>query len=139
MERYRVKGVKNRMTVSDVPLGNRNPRSEPANTANNAANADANRYGGPTFGPPNEKFPFSPAGEAVGKYAYTLVVPWARVLHATLDKAHVFSGLIRYTPDWKRITELRYLEYYTYKRGRWGRNSGGDPDHFQEHSDDSVI
>jgi hypothetical protein len=54
------------------------------------------------------------------KYGYTLVSPEHRVLHATVDKAHTFSGYIRYTPQSEFISETRSLGIITYVDQSWG-------------------
>lgn len=120
MMRYRIKGVKSRMVVADVPLNPPTPfRSDPSPISNNYP--DGSLYNG--------------GGEAVGQYRASMVLPGAQVLHAGINKTHALTGLVRYTDKWERILELRYINIYTYKRGRWGMAGGGDPDHYLDYSD----
>ena len=65
------------------------------------------------------------ASGGVGKYAYTLTLPDAAVLHVGPDKAHTIGGYVRYTGDSRQITETRSLGIMVYdgKQSRW--ESGG--------------
>jgi hypothetical protein len=61
------------------------------------------------------------AGEAVGTYGYTRLLPdRPLVIHATNDKAHLISGYWRYTPDSVLISETRGAGIRVYKGGHWG-------------------
>jgi hypothetical protein len=57
------------------------------------------------------------AGGGVGKWAYSITTPDARVLHATVDKAHTYGGYNRYTADGTLISESISLGIITYKKG----------------------
>ncbi len=100
MDQYRSKGVKSRLRVSEA-------------TPESIARMDANF---PEFA--------EWAGGGVGQWAYTLSLPGARVLHATVDKAHVHGGYIRYTAEATVISESHALSIMTYKKGRWGSSGG---------------
>jgi hypothetical protein len=120
MARYKVEGVKSRLVVTEVPVTAPPPlRMDPSPVPNGYP--DSSLYNG--------------GGEGVGQYRASMVLPNARVLHASLNKVHALTGLVRYTDKWKRILELRYINIYVYKRGRWGSAGGGDPDHFLDYSD----
>ena len=123
MMRYRIKGVKNRLVITDVPL------NAPGGVQVNSSSPDPVPNGYP------DSSLYNGGGEGVGQYRASMVLPSARVLHGSLNKAHALTGLVRYTTDWGRILELRYINIYTYKRGRWGSAGGGDPDHFVDYSD----
>ena len=94
MARYKVQGVKSRLVVSEVPVAAPPPlRMDPAPLPNGYP--DSSLYNG--------------GGEGVGQYRASMVLPNARVLHASLNKVHALTGLVRYTDKWKRILELRYI------------------------------
>jgi len=100
MAGYKVAGVKSRLRVTDV-------------TPEDVAKMDANF---PQFA--------EWAGGGVGQWDYTVNLPEARVLHATVDKAHSFGGYVRYTADHRPTSETHGLQIMTYKRGRWGSAGG---------------
>ncbi len=64
------------------------------------------------------------AGGGVGRWAYTVNLPEARVLHASPEKAHTFGGYVRYTADHRPISETHSLGIMTYRAGRWGSSGG---------------
>jgi hypothetical protein len=117
MRRYHVKGVKNRMVISEVKADEQS--WSPVNQSSNF-DKDHAEY-----------------GEGIGPYAVTLVTPWARVLHSSVNKVHVYSGLIRYTTDWRQVLDLRHIVCYTYKYGKWGHASTSDPEHYLDYDDTS--
>jgi TAT (twin-arginine translocation) pathway signal sequence len=123
MMRYRTKGVKSRLVITDVPFSEGNMFGEATNSSS-----------GTSMGYPDHGL-YNGGGEAIGQYRGTMVVPWAHVLHASVNKAHVFTGLVRYTENMRRILRLRYINIYTMQRGRWGMATGGDPDHYLDYSD----
>ena len=103
MAPYRTKGVKSRLKVSDVPVN----RAEDPTTAANMSNVFSDYYEIARGG-----FP---------KYAATRIAPYARVLHSSSDKAHVYGGYIRNAPDLTLINEFhRGLGVFTYVNGHWG-------------------
>ena len=98
MEGWVVKGVTNRLRVSEV--------SENAGTGTMNTNLD--------------EF-VELAGGAVGEYDYTRLRPERPlVIHATHDKAHVLSGYWRYTAAGELISETRGVGIRIYKGGHWG-------------------
>jgi hypothetical protein len=46
--------------------------------------------------------------------------PPSRVVHATVDKAHMYSGITRFTPSGEEINTTMELDVVTYKKGHWG-------------------
>ena len=60
------------------------------------------------------------AGGGVGQWDYTINLPAARTLHATVDKVHSFTGYIRYTADSRPTSETHALSISSYRNGRWG-------------------
>jgi hypothetical protein len=112
MAEYRVQGVKSRLRVT-------------ATTPESIAALDANF---PQFA--------SWAGGAVGQWAYTINLPEARVLHATMDKAHSFTGYIRYTADSRPTSETHALNISTYKDNRWGSAGGIGVMMYHDYSND---
>jgi hypothetical protein len=111
MEPYNTKGVKGRLYVSQPSRQNRE-----------TANARGNRGSDPL----TSGYFYELAGGGVGRYAYTLNLPDACVLHATADKAHVLGGYIRFTEDSRPITETRSLGVIIYdgRVGRWENSTG---------------
>jgi hypothetical protein len=65
-------------------------------------------------------------GGTVGRYAYTMTLPDAKVLHAGPEKAHALSGYVRYTHDNVFISETRSLQIMTFdlRKGTWNGISG---------------
>jgi hypothetical protein len=100
MAGYRVMGVKSRLRVTET-------------TPESVAQMDANF---PQFA--------EWAGGGVGQWNYTINLPEARVLHATVNKAHTYGGYIRYTADSRPTSETHSLGIMTYKNGRWGSAGG---------------
>ncbi len=100
MAGYRTSGVTSRLSVTET-------------TPEDVAKMDANF---PQFA--------EWAGGGVGQWEYTINLPQARVLHATVDKAHTFGGYIRYTADSRPTSETHSLGIMTYKDGRWGSSGG---------------
>lgn len=100
MAGYRIAGVKSRLRVSET-------------TPEGVAQMDANF---PQFA--------EWAGGGVGQWDYTIALPEARVLHATVNKAHTLGGYVRYTADSRPTSETRSLGITTYKDGRWGSSGG---------------
>lgn len=99
MAPYRTKGVKSRLKVTDVP------EVRPDITVTNNVFSDY----------------YEIARGGFPKYAATRIAPYARVLHATSDKAHVWGGYIRNAPDLTLINEFhRGLGIFTYVNGHWG-------------------
>jgi hypothetical protein len=97
MDEYRIKGVTNRLTLSEV-------------TEESFAKQDVNI---PQF--------VEWAGGAVGPYGYTMNMPNQRVLHYSPDKIHVLGGYRRYVNDGTLISETHAtFATFTYKNGRWG-------------------
>ncbi len=100
MAGYRIQGVKSRLRISETT-----PEGVAGNDANFAQFAEW-------------------AGGGVGQWDYTINLPEARVLHATVDKAHTFGGYVRYTADSRPTSETHSLGIMTYKEGRWGSSGG---------------
>ena len=53
------------------------------------------------------------------------VMPYSRVIHATRDKAHVFSGIIRYNTVNEEFDTSSEMSIVTWTRGRWGKAGVG--------------
>jgi hypothetical protein len=79
------------------------------------------------------------AGGGVGEWAYTINLPEARVLHATVDKAHSLGGYVRYTADHRVISETRALGITTFRDGRWGSSGGIGVMMYQDRTNDLVT
>jgi hypothetical protein len=105
MEQFRVKGVKSRLRVSEVTkesVAKIQPSADPV--------ADYAGY--------RALFPQSGVGNWGWVYG---VLPETRVLHASFDKAHMFSGAIRFTVAGEEASYNTDLSVITYKKGHWGR------------------
>jgi hypothetical protein len=64
------------------------------------------------------------AGGGVGEWEYTMNLPQARVIHATVNKAHTVGGYLRYTADHELISETRGLGILVYRKGEWSGSGG---------------
>ncbi|HYL39272.1 MAG TPA: hypothetical protein VEV17_25355 [Bryobacteraceae bacterium] len=105
MEQFKVKGIKTRLRISEVTPESR-ARIQPS------ANPPADYA--------NYRALFPQAG--VGNWGWVYgVLPETRVLHATFDKAHMFSGAIRFTVAGEECSYNSDLSVITYRKGHWGR------------------
>jgi hypothetical protein len=103
MDPYRVKGVKSRLQVSE------NTPEKQAAAAHPTTPADYAYY----------RVLFPKLG--VGNWGFVYgVLPETRIVHATVDKAHMISGAIRYTTAGEQCNYNRHLSVVTYRKGRWG-------------------
>ena len=64
------------------------------------------------------------AGGGVGQWDYTVNLPQAKVLHATVDKAHLFGGYVRFTADSQMTSETHSLGITVYRDQKWGTGGG---------------
>jgi hypothetical protein len=103
MDPYRVKGVKSRLQVSEATAESVAKMSQPSTPA------DYEYY--------RVLFPKLKVGNWGFVYG---VLPETRVIHATVDKAHMLSGAIRYTTAGELCNYNRHLSVVTYKKGHWG-------------------
>lgn len=61
------------------------------------------------------------ARAGVGYWGFPVgILPDTRVLHATVDKAHMYSGVTRYNVTGEEISNSVEVSIITYKNGRWG-------------------
>lgn len=105
MEQFKVKGVKTRLRLSNVTHESQAAIRPSANPPDDYADYRA-------------LFPRSGVGNWGWVYG---VLPETRVLHATFDKAHMFSGAIRFTASGEEASYNSDLSVITYKKGHWGR------------------
>ena len=105
MDQFKVKGIKTRLRVTEVTPESR-ARIQPS------ANPPADYAGYRAL------FPQSGVGNWGWVYG---VLPETRVLHANFDKAHMFSGAIRFTAAGEECSYNTDLSVITYKKGHWGR------------------
>jgi hypothetical protein len=96
MEFFRTKGVTSRLSVTDV-----SPQTQ------SSIDFDAYRAVWPKTG--------------VGNWGWVIggASP-ARVIHAGVDKAHVFQGATRFTTTGAFINDSLEVDVITYRKGRWG-------------------
>ncbi|HWE53124.1 MAG TPA: hypothetical protein VG273_25255 [Bryobacteraceae bacterium] len=105
MEQFKVKGVKSRLRVNEVTkesVAKIQPSADPV--------SDYASY--------RALFPTSGVGNWGWVYGE---LPETRVLHASFDKAHMFSGAIRFTVTGEEASYNTDLSVITYKKGHWGR------------------
>jgi hypothetical protein len=100
---YHIKGVKSRLNVADPTPEAIAQRSRPSTPA------DYDFY--------RALFPRLKVGNWGFVYG---VLPETRVLHATVDKAHMLSGAIRFTTAGEECNFNRHLTVVTFKKGHWG-------------------
>lgn len=62
------------------------------------------------------------SGAEVGGWALSIEIPQTRVLYASAEKGHFYSGYFRYTEDGTVISEYRYLGALVNWDGRWYGN-----------------
>jgi hypothetical protein len=62
------------------------------------------------------------SGEAVGGWALSIETPDTRMLYASAEKGHFYSGFFRYTEDGSIISEHRYLGALVNWNGHWYGN-----------------
>jgi hypothetical protein len=98
MQLYRFKGVKNRLGVGEnTPDSLAKIAIDFKDTRDRVARAGVGYWGFP-----------------VG------TLPDTRVLHATVDKAHMYSGVTRYNVTGEEISNSVEVSIITYVNGRWG-------------------
>lgn len=105
MEQFAVRGVTSRLRVSEVTPESVAQIRPSANPPDDYANYRA-------------LFPKTGVGNWGWVYG---VLPETRVLHATYDKAHMFSGAIRFTTAGEECSYNADLSVVTYRKGHWGR------------------
>jgi hypothetical protein len=98
MDAFRTKGVKSRLQVTEIT---------PESVAKSHSDFVAYRAMFPKSG--------------VGNWGFTYgILPNTRVVHATVNKAHLFSGAARYNVFGEEGSTAAELSIATYKKGRWG-------------------
>jgi hypothetical protein len=126
MATYKVKGVKTRLITRDVnaesilgpgpePIdnnldnpGNPQPRR---NRGNAGSNADFSR---------SAREMYAKIGHGV-KWGFISGAPVGhRVVHHSMNKAHMYSGVTRFTPAGEEINTTMELDVVTYKKAHWG-------------------
>ena len=100
MDSFRIKGVKNRLTIGETTL---------------ATLANASQH-------PQDFAAYRAVFDKLGGWGFAIgILPYTRVIHATVDKAHMYSGMTRYTVAGEEISTSAEINIITYKKGRWGR------------------
>lgn len=118
MSPYNYKGVKDRLRVAE-------PGRMRRTGGVNGGATDGILGFSPLIGDKDTPgFFYSIVGQGVGPWAYSLPLHDARVLHASMNKAHVIGGYVRFTPDGHQSVELRSLGIMAYRRGRWASAGG---------------
>jgi len=108
MAPYRTKGIKNRLTVAEMAPG----------AVEKHFNFDPSKPGTP------DDYAFYRAlfpKLGVGNWGFVYgVLPETRILHSTVDKAHMLSGAIRFTTSGEECNFNRHLGVVTFVKGHWG-------------------
>lgn len=108
MAPYRFKGIKNRLTVNDAQPG----------MVEKHFNFDPSKPGTPDdYAFYRALFPKLGVGEWGFVYG---VLPDTRIIHSSVDKAHMLSGAIRFTTSGEECNYNRQLGVVTFTKGRWG-------------------
>ena len=101
MDSFRFKGVKSRLTTGETTL---------ATLANSSQH-------------PQDFVAYRSIFDetSVGKWGFAIgILPYTRVIHASVDKAHMYSGMTRYTTSGEEISSAAELNIVTFEKGRWG-------------------
>src|SRR5262249_16911533 len=106
MEQFKIRGVKPRLRVPEVTAESRAAIKPSANPPADYADYRA-------------LFPRSGVGNWGWVYG---VLPETRVLHASFDKPHMFSGAIRFTASGEEASYNSHLSVITYKKRHWVRD-----------------
>ncbi len=127
MSTFRTMGVKSRLTHSvaqperpgelsgDAGLNVRASGGDPNNQADVAKYKDDWKWYADMY-----------ERTGLGKWGWTIgYLPYSRVVHHTVDKAHVFSGLTRYVISGEIHDSSAELSIVTWKKGRWAKAGGG--------------
>jgi hypothetical protein len=62
----------------------------------------------------------------IGRWGFTIgVLPYSRVVHATFNKGHLFSGLTRYNTVGEELNTSTEMAIVTWRKGRWGKAGAG--------------
>jgi TAT (twin-arginine translocation) pathway signal sequence len=105
---YRTKGIKNRLALSEMT----------ADGVEKHFNFDPSKPGTP------EDYAFYRAlfpKLGVGNWGFVYgVLPETRVIHSTVDKAHMLSGAIRFNTSGEECNFNRQLGVVTFNKGHWG-------------------
>jgi len=103
MAGFRVKGVKSRLRIQEIT---------PSTPTSNGSADHPNDWG--FYRDTMAKIGLGPWGWAVGTWRD------ARVIHHTVDKAHVLASAVRYTAAGEEMSLAVQPTIVTFKKGRWG-------------------
>jgi hypothetical protein len=99
---FHSKGVKSRLVVTDV---NKDALTQ------HSTNPDFSK---------SAREMYAKIGRGI-KWGYVSGTPHpSRVVHATVDKVHMYTGVTRFTPAGEEINTTMELDVVTYKDGHWG-------------------
>ncbi len=128
MNTYRIQGVKSRLHYSEGV--------SPNDTASLTPDASVNIR--QTGGNPNNPADIAKDKDnwkwyrdmydviGLGKWGFTIgVLPYSRVVHATFNKGHLFSGLTRYNTVGEELNTSSEMAIVTWRKGRWGKAGAG--------------
>ncbi|HXU20919.1 MAG TPA: hypothetical protein VN788_10095 [Verrucomicrobiae bacterium] len=123
MATYKVKGVKTRLITREVseesvlgpgpaPISaNLNNPGNPQTRGNRGGNGDFSR---------SARELYARIGHGI-KWGFVSGAPIGhRVVHHSMDKAHMYSGVTRFTPAGEEINTTMELDVVTYKKSHWG-------------------
>ena len=123
MASFHTEGVKSRLSVSDFepgpsPDATLNVRQSGGNV-NNPADVAKYKDDWAWYRTMFGKAGLGEVGLIFG------ILPYTRVIHAGVDKAHVFTGITRYTCAGEAINSEAEIDIVTWRKGRWGCASTG--------------
>lgn len=113
MDSYQVEGITSRLRVQETT---QEDIDELVERAYDVPAED------PYFQEYRELFPRS----GVGEWGWVCGTnPETRIVHHDYHKGHILSGAFRFTAQGEVASHSNGLEVITYRKGRWGRASGG--------------
>lgn len=116
MDQFKFKGVKSRISVTTAEQARAALRQTPAQGAPKTREQELADYAD------YRKLMSSTTGENWG-WVYG-VLPETRILHHTYNKAHRFSGAIRFTASGEFINTNTDLTVITYRKRKWAQSGG---------------
>jgi len=135
MASFRTEGVKSRLRVREVKAGSPSPDAslnveQSGGKADNPADVEKYKDDWSWYRAMFKRTGLGEVGLVFG------ILPYSRVIHAGVDKAHVFTGITRYTPAGEAINSEAEIDVVTWKKGRWGVASTGARVMMQDRAND---
>ena len=124
MASFRTEGVKSRLRIREIKPGSPSPDAllniiQSGGKVDNPADVEKYRDDWSWYRAMFKRTGLGEVGLVFG------ILPYSRVIHAGVDKAHVFTGITRYTAAGEAINSQAEIDIVTWKKGRWGVASTG--------------